>query len=89
MDEAHNLVRSQMQYAEQLQRQGDAVRRLLFEAKNLVLAGFTGTPILSVTWRLTVKGGGWGDGDSQFFNVFFLFFHFKILFFFVFLGVID
>ncbi|CAJ1372494.1 unnamed protein product [Effrenium voratum] len=43
MDEAHNLVRSQTQYAEQLQR----LRRLLYEAKHLVLAGFTGTPILS------------------------------------------
>eukprot|EP00930_Biecheleria_cincta_P096577 TRINITY_DN88400_c0_g1_i1.p1 TRINITY_DN88400_c0_g1~~TRINITY_DN88400_c0_g1_i1.p1 ORF type:complete len:2469 (+),score=622.90 TRINITY_DN88400_c0_g1_i1:85-7491(+) len=43
MDEAHNLVRSQTQYAEQLQR----LRRLLYEARNLVLAGFTGTPILS------------------------------------------
>eukprot|EP00931_Biecheleriopsis_adriatica_P017681 TRINITY_DN1258_c0_g2_i1.p1 TRINITY_DN1258_c0_g2~~TRINITY_DN1258_c0_g2_i1.p1 ORF type:complete len:1809 (-),score=529.86 TRINITY_DN1258_c0_g2_i1:7-5433(-) len=43
MDEAHNLVRSQTQYAEQLQR----LRRLLFEARNLALAGFTGTPILS------------------------------------------
>ncbi|CAE7356075.1 NPH1 [Symbiodinium natans] len=43
MDEAHNLVRSQTQYAEQLQR----LRRLLYEGRNLVLAGFTGTPILS------------------------------------------
>ncbi|CAE7493793.1 unnamed protein product, partial [Symbiodinium necroappetens] len=43
MDEAHNLVRSQTQYAEQLQR----LRRLLYEARSLVLAGFTGTPILS------------------------------------------
>ena len=43
MDETHNLVRSQTQYAEQLQH----LRRLLFEATRLVLAGFTGTPILS------------------------------------------
>jgi len=43
MDEAHNLVRSQTQYAEQLQR----LRRLLHEARHLTLAGFTGTPILS------------------------------------------
>ncbi|CAK9040704.1 Nucleoside triphosphatase I (NPH-I) (Nucleoside triphosphate phosphohydrolase I) (NPH I), partial [Durusdinium trenchii] len=43
MDEAHNLVRSQTQYADQLQR----LRRLLYEAEKLVLAGFTGTPILS------------------------------------------
>merc|ERR1719253_820816 len=43
MDEAHNLVRSQTQYAEQLHR----LRDLLFTAKNLVLVGFTGTPILN------------------------------------------
>eukprot|EP00928_Gymnodinium_smaydae_P054177 TRINITY_DN37996_c0_g1_i1.p1 TRINITY_DN37996_c0_g1~~TRINITY_DN37996_c0_g1_i1.p1 ORF type:complete len:2222 (-),score=588.26 TRINITY_DN37996_c0_g1_i1:198-6863(-) len=43
MDEAHNLVRSQTQYEEQLSR----LRTLLFTAGNLVLAGFTGTPILS------------------------------------------
>ena len=39
------LQGSQTQYAEQLQR----LRRLLFEADRLVLAGFTGTPILSET----------------------------------------
>merc|ERR1719330_1274228 len=43
MDEAHNLVRTQTQYGEQLER----LRTLLFSAKNLVLAGFTGTPILN------------------------------------------
>merc|ERR1719230_1690742 len=43
MDEAHNLVRTQTQYGEQLQ----CLRDLLVKAKNLVLAGFTGTPILT------------------------------------------
>ena len=44
MDEAHNLVRSQTQYKQQLCR----LRELLSGASDLVLAGFTGTPILSV-----------------------------------------
>merc|ERR1719199_1681615 len=43
MDEAHNLVRTQTQYWEQLER----LRELLSSGKNLVLAGFTGTPIIS------------------------------------------
>jgi len=43
MDEVHNLVRSQTQYGEQLTR----LRDLLSSAKGAVLAGFTGTPILS------------------------------------------
>jgi len=43
MDEVHNLVRTHTQYAEQLQ----CLRDLLFRAGNLVLGGFTGTPILS------------------------------------------
>jgi superfamily II DNA or RNA helicase len=43
MDEAHNLVRTNTMYAEQL----EVLRDLLVSAKNLVLAGFTGTPILN------------------------------------------
>lgn len=43
MDEAHNLVRTQTQFGEQLQ----CLRDLLVKANNLVLAGFTGTPILN------------------------------------------
>jgi len=43
MDEVHNLVRSQTQFGEQL----DRLRTLLLSARGLVLAGFTGTPILS------------------------------------------
>lgn len=43
LDEAHNLVRSQSQFDEQLRR----LRFLLVGAQNLVLAGFTGTPILN------------------------------------------
>lgn len=42
MDEAHNLVRAQTQYQEQLSN----LRELLLGAKGTVLAGFTGTPIL-------------------------------------------
>mmetsp|Transcript_29295 Transcript_29295/g.68177 ORF Transcript_29295/g.68177 Transcript_29295/m.68177 type:complete len:1214 (-) Transcript_29295:63-3704(-) len=43
MDEVHNLVRTQTVYGEQLQ----TLRRLLYNAQGAVLAGFTGTPILS------------------------------------------
>lgn len=43
MDEVHNLVRSKTRYLRQL----DKLRELLFAASNVVLAGFTGTPILS------------------------------------------
>lgn len=43
MDEVHNLVRVQTMYGEQL----DRLRTLLSRARGLVLAGFTGTPILS------------------------------------------
>lgn len=43
MDEAHNLVRTKTQYGEQLR----CLRDLLVKADNLVLAGFTGTPILN------------------------------------------
>jgi hypothetical protein len=42
LDEAHNLVRTQTRYGDQLQR----LRDLLQGARRLVLAGFTGTPIL-------------------------------------------
>jgi len=44
MDETHNLVRTQTQYMKQLSR----LRELLPHACDLVLVGFTGTPILSV-----------------------------------------
>eukprot|EP00927_Polykrikos_kofoidii_P029098 TRINITY_DN2520_c0_g2_i1.p1 TRINITY_DN2520_c0_g2~~TRINITY_DN2520_c0_g2_i1.p1 ORF type:complete len:1091 (+),score=180.00 TRINITY_DN2520_c0_g2_i1:55-3327(+) len=43
MDEVHNLVRTQTLHGEQL----DNLRELLFGARGMVLAGFTGTPILS------------------------------------------
>mmetsp|Transcript_20702 Transcript_20702/g.55395 ORF Transcript_20702/g.55395 Transcript_20702/m.55395 type:complete len:1436 (+) Transcript_20702:63-4370(+) len=43
LDEAHNLVRTQTQYAEQLNH----LRDLLVSAQGIVLAGFTGTPILN------------------------------------------
>jgi len=43
MDEVHNLVRAQTQFAEQLA----SLRELLAGAKGMVLAGFTGTPILN------------------------------------------
>mmetsp|Transcript_42709 Transcript_42709/g.110427 ORF Transcript_42709/g.110427 Transcript_42709/m.110427 type:complete len:1187 (+) Transcript_42709:74-3634(+) len=43
MDEVHNLVREQTQYVAQLTR----LRELLQFARGAVLAGFTGTPILS------------------------------------------
>jgi len=43
LDEVHNLVRTQTQYSEQLHR----LRRLLVSSHDLVLACFTGTPILS------------------------------------------
>eukprot|EP00927_Polykrikos_kofoidii_P008300 TRINITY_DN13440_c0_g1_i1.p1 TRINITY_DN13440_c0_g1~~TRINITY_DN13440_c0_g1_i1.p1 ORF type:complete len:1158 (+),score=216.61 TRINITY_DN13440_c0_g1_i1:185-3658(+) len=42
LDEAHNLARTQTQYASQLQE----LLRQLFEAKSSVIVGFTGTPIL-------------------------------------------
>jgi len=43
MDEVHNLVRTQTMYGEQLAR----LRDLLSTATGAVVAGFTGTPILS------------------------------------------
>ncbi|CAE8584375.1 unnamed protein product [Polarella glacialis] len=71
MDEAHNLVRSQTQYADQLQK----LRRLLFEARNLVLAGFTGTPILSEPSEGRqlldiIKGVAAPEGDEGFLSSF-------------------
>jgi len=71
MDEVHNLVRSQTQYGEQLER----LRTLLYEAKGTVLAGFTGTPILSEPWEGRqlldiVKGKGAPSGDGGFLSSF-------------------
>eukprot|EP00929_Paragymnodinium_shiwhaense_P096688 TRINITY_DN5837_c1_g2_i1.p1 TRINITY_DN5837_c1_g2~~TRINITY_DN5837_c1_g2_i1.p1 ORF type:complete len:2305 (-),score=805.31 TRINITY_DN5837_c1_g2_i1:211-7125(-) len=71
MDEAHNLVRSQTQYEDQLNR----LKSLLFRAKNLVLAGFTGTPILnepSEGRQLldVIKGEGALDADDGFLSSF-------------------
>merc|ERR1719375_619392 len=43
MDEVHNLVRVQTQFGEQLSR----LREFLLTARGGLLAGFTGTPILS------------------------------------------
>jgi len=42
LDEAHNLVRSETRYAGQLRR----LQELLMAADDIVLVGFTGTPIL-------------------------------------------
>jgi len=71
MDEAHNLVRTQTQYAEQLIH----LRDLLFGAKNLVLAGFTGTPILNEPTEGRqlldiIKGGSAPEGDEGFLSSF-------------------
>jgi len=71
MDEAHNLVRTQTQYAEQL----DRLRNLLFSAKGLVLAGFTGTPILNEPAEGRqlldiIKGVGAPEGDEGFLSSF-------------------
>jgi len=71
MDEAHNLVRTQTQYAEQLQR----LRDLLFTARNLVLSGFTGTPILNEPSEGRhlldiIKGYGAPEGDEGFLSSF-------------------
>lgn len=71
MDEAHNLVRTQTQYAEQLLH----LRDLLFAAKNLVLAGFTGTPILNEPTEGRqlldiVKGASAPEGDEGFLSSF-------------------
>eukprot|EP00746_Dinoflagellata_sp_MGD_P005649 gnl/MRDRNA2_/MRDRNA2_110949_c0_seq1.p1 gnl/MRDRNA2_/MRDRNA2_110949_c0~~gnl/MRDRNA2_/MRDRNA2_110949_c0_seq1.p1 ORF type:complete len:829 (+),score=167.97 gnl/MRDRNA2_/MRDRNA2_110949_c0_seq1:187-2487(+) len=71
LDEAHNLVRAQTQFAGQLTH----LRDLLVSAKNLVLAGFTGTPIVSEPSegrRLLdiVKGPGGGASDEGFISSF-------------------
>jgi len=71
MDEAHNLVRTQTQYAEQLFR----LRDLLHSADNLILAGFTGTPILNEPTEGRqlldiIKGINAPDGDEGFLSSF-------------------
>jgi len=71
MDEAHNLVRTQTQYAEQLHR----LRDLLYTAKNLVLCGFTGTPILNEPTEGRqlldiIKGCNAPEGDEGFLSSF-------------------
>lgn len=71
MDETHNLVRSQTQYAEQLHR----LRDLLFTAENLVLVGFTGTPILNEPTEGRqlldiIKGVSAPEGDEGFLSSF-------------------
>eukprot|EP00927_Polykrikos_kofoidii_P029097 TRINITY_DN2520_c0_g1_i1.p1 TRINITY_DN2520_c0_g1~~TRINITY_DN2520_c0_g1_i1.p1 ORF type:complete len:1256 (+),score=262.77 TRINITY_DN2520_c0_g1_i1:182-3949(+) len=71
MDEVHNLVRIQTQFAQQLER----LRDLLFSARGMVLAGFTGTPILSEPWegrRLLdiIKGRGAPACDEGYLSCF-------------------
>eukprot|EP00928_Gymnodinium_smaydae_P044731 TRINITY_DN29856_c0_g1_i1.p1 TRINITY_DN29856_c0_g1~~TRINITY_DN29856_c0_g1_i1.p1 ORF type:complete len:717 (-),score=212.00 TRINITY_DN29856_c0_g1_i1:130-2280(-) len=71
MDEVHNLVRTQTMYGDQLAN----LRELLLGAKNIVLAGFTGTPILSEPGegrRLldVVKGRNAPEGDDGFLSSF-------------------
>jgi len=71
MDEVHNLIRSQTQYLEQL----TTLRGLLSKAKGGVLAGFTGTPILSETHEGRqlldiIKGVGAGPEDEGFISSF-------------------
>lgn len=71
MDEAHNLVRAQTQYGQQLHR----LRELLLSARNMVLAGFTGTPILSEPTEGRhlldiVKGIHAPEGDEGFLSSF-------------------
>lgn len=71
MDEVHNLVRTQTQYGSQLQR----LRELLHGARGLVLAGFTGTPILSEPWEGRqlldiIKGAGAPPCDEGFLSSF-------------------
>jgi len=71
MDEVHNLVRAQTQFGEQLTH----LRRLLSTAKGAVLAGFTGTPILSEpsegrTLLDIIKGSGAPLGDAGFISSF-------------------
>mmetsp|Transcript_127927 Transcript_127927/g.232883 ORF Transcript_127927/g.232883 Transcript_127927/m.232883 type:complete len:1127 (+) Transcript_127927:69-3449(+) len=71
LDEVHNLVRTQTQYAEQLGR----LRDLLVNADQLVLVGFTGTPILDEPtegrWLLDIiKGSISPSGDEGFLSSF-------------------
>jgi len=71
MDEVHNLVRSQTQYAEQLAK----LRSLLSGASGTVLAGFTGTPILNKAMEGRqlldiIKGASAPRGDAGFLSSF-------------------
>lgn len=71
MDEVHNLVRAQTQYHEQLGR----LRTLLTSGKGMVLAGFTGTPILSEPQEGRqlldiIKGSGKVQSDEGFISSF-------------------
>eukprot|EP00932_Pfiesteria_piscicida_P008620 SRR837773.19107.p1 GENE.SRR837773.19107~~SRR837773.19107.p1 ORF type:complete len:761 (-),score=247.97 SRR837773.19107:272-2407(-) len=71
MDEVHNLVRTQTQFGEQLAH----LRSLLFSAKGVTLAGFTGTPILSEPSEGRqlldiIKGAGAPSGDAGFISSF-------------------
>eukprot|EP00445_Apocalathium_hangoei_P013960 CAMPEP_0203877952 /NCGR_PEP_ID=MMETSP0359-20131031/22515_1 /ASSEMBLY_ACC=CAM_ASM_000338 /TAXON_ID=268821 /ORGANISM="Scrippsiella Hangoei, Strain SHTV-5" /LENGTH=1254 /DNA_ID=CAMNT_0050797015 /DNA_START=52 /DNA_END=3816 /DNA_ORIENTATION=- len=71
MDEVHNLVRTQTQFGEQLTN----LRTLLFGAKGVVLAGFTGTPILNEPQEGRqlldiIKGIGAPVGDAGFLSSF-------------------
>merc|ERR1740117_1105192 len=71
MDEVHNLVRTQTQYGEQLEK----LRDLLFRARGTVLAGFTGTPILNELEEGRqlldiIKGFGSLPGDEGFISSF-------------------
>jgi len=71
LDEAHNLVRSETRYADQLRR----LQAFLLSAESIVLAGFTGTPILDKPeeGRLLlniVKGTSVNDCDEGFLSSF-------------------
>jgi len=76
MDEVHNLVRTQTLYDVQLGR----LRELLTSAKGTVLAGFTGTPILSepsegrtlldIIKGVDCRAGGAALGDEGFLSSF-------------------
>merc|ERR1740117_2121173 len=71
MDEVHNLVRVQTQFGEQLSR----LRGFLLTARGGLLAGFTGTPILSEPQEGKqlldiVKGPGQTSCDEGFISSF-------------------
>ena len=73
MDEVHNMVRSNntTKFGEQLA----CLRELLFNAHDIVLAGFTGTPILSEPSEGRqlldiIKGRGAPSGDDGFISSF-------------------